>query len=241
MRTALLFVFFAVGVFAQTVFPFGGTISHLADGGGILTVITLVNLEDGPATYTLRFRDDSGTDLPLATDAGTGSAFSGTLPAHGSRTISTTGTSLLQVQGWAAVETSNVIGGSALYRVLVAPWAGAEATLPIDTGINKRFALSFDQTTGAANGLALANPSPFETLTVFFTIKDQGGNQYVLDSFTMAPYAHRSFVIGTKYPATLGQRGTVEVSTTGFQMSVLALRFSGASITSVLPFVNWLW
>ncbi len=105
MKRFLLFALLAPGLFADTISSGGGVFAHLADGGGNQTVITLVNLEDAPASYTLILYNDSGGLLVMVTDAGTASSFSGTLPGHGSRTISTAGVSLTVLQGWALLVT----------------------------------------------------------------------------------------------------------------------------------------
>ncbi len=240
MKHFLLIAVLAPGLFAETIQSGGGVIPHIADGGGAQTVITLVNLEDAPAPYTLILYDDSGALLVLVTDAGTASSFSGTLPGHGSRTISTAGVSLTQSQGWALLVTSGTIGGSALFRISVAPWIGSEAMIPLDSGMNYRFSLIFDNSGNIANGFAMANPlSTPATISVIF--KDETGTQFLTDTITLAPLNHQSFVLATKYPSTVGRRGTVELSTSGARINLLGLRFGTSAISSILPLVAWDW
>jgi hypothetical protein len=45
-------------------------LAEIADGGGIQTTLTLVNLDSLPAPYTLTFYDDNGNPLTLSTAAG---------------------------------------------------------------------------------------------------------------------------------------------------------------------------
>ena len=241
MKRFLLVALLAPGLFGDTIAAGGGVFTHLADGGGNQTVITLVNMEDAPASYTLVLYNDAGGLLVMATDAGTASSFTGTLPGHGSRTISTAGVSLTVSQGWALLITSGTIGGSALFRISVAPWIGSEAMVPLDTGMNYRFSLIFDNTGSIANGFAMVNPlSTAVTITLMF--KDESGNPFVTDNaITLPPLGHQSFVFATRYPATFGKRGTVEISTSGTQMNVLGLRFGTSALSSILPLVGWDW
>jgi hypothetical protein len=240
MKHFLLIAVLAPGLFAETIQSGGGVFPHIADGAGAQTVITLVNMEDTPASYTLTLYNDTGGLLVLVTDAGTASSFSGTLPGHGSRTISTAGVSLTQSQGWAYLSTTGTIGGAALFRISVAPWIGSEAMIPLDSGKNYRFSLIFDNGGNIANGFAIANPlSTAATISVVF--KDEGGNQFLTDTITLMPLGHQSFVLATKYPSTVGKRGTVELSTAGARINILGLRFGTSAISSILPLVAWDW
>jgi hypothetical protein len=240
MKHLFLITVLAPGLFAETIQSGGGVIPHIADGAGAQTVITLVNMEDAPAPYTLTLYNDSGGLLVLVTDAGTASSFSGTLPGHGSRTISTAGVSLTQSQGWALLSTTGTIGGAALFRISVAPWIGSEAMIPLDTAKNYRFSLIFDNGGNIANGFAMANPlSTAVTISVAF--KDENGIQFLSDAITLPPMSHQSFVLATQYPSTAGRRGTVEISTSGSRMNLLGLRFGTSAISSILPLVGWDW
>ena len=240
MKHILLIACLAPGLFAETIQSGGGVITHIADGAGAQTVITLVNLEDAAAPYTLTLMDDSGAPLMLVTDAGTASSFSGTLPGHGSRTITTAGVSLTQSQGWAKVVTTGTIGGSALFRISVAPWIGSEAMIPLDSVVSYRFSLIFDNSGNIANGFAIANPLS-TALTISVIFKDEDGAPFLTDTLTLPPMNHQSFVLAAKYPPTAGRRGTVEISTTGARMNVLGLRFGTSAISSILPLVAWDW
>jgi hypothetical protein len=197
-------------------------------------------MEDAAANYTLTLMNDSGAPLVLVTDVGTASSFTGTLPGHGSRTISTAGVGLTQSQGWAQIVTTGTIGGSALFRISVAPWIGSEAMIPLDSATNYRFSLIFDNSGNIANGFAMANPLS-TAVTIYVTFKDENGVPFLSDAFTLPPMSHQSFVLGTQYPSTSGRRGTVEIYTSGARMNVLGLRFGTSAISSILPLVGWDW
>jgi len=241
MKSFLLITVLAPCLFGEVITAGGGVFTHLADGGGNQTVITLVNMEDTSASYTLVLYNDAGGLLVMATDAGTTSSFAGALPGHGSTTISTAGVSLTTSEGWALLVTSGTIGGSALFRISVAPWIGSEAMVPLDTGSSYRFSLIFDNTGNVANGFAMANPLA-TAVTISLVFKDETGTPFLTDNtITLPPLGHQSFVFTTQYPSTVGQRGTVEISTSGTQMNVLGLRFGTSAISTILPLVGWDW
>ena len=77
-------------------------ITHVADGGGWKTVITVANLsQDKAAAFTLNFYGDDGNPKSFSfAGIGTGSFVTGTLPVAGSMVIQTTGAGA-GTQGWA--------------------------------------------------------------------------------------------------------------------------------------------
>ena len=233
---AALFVFcnFAFG---EVIYNGYGLIAHIANGGGVQVEITLTNLDDTTSNYALGYVDDNGNALTLATNAGTGTSVSGTLAPHASRTIVSSGTGN-QTQGWAYLQTIGTVGASAIFRISVAPWAGSEAMLPVDTWRNGRFSLTFDHTGSTVTGLAVVNPSPLTAVPVTVTFKDETGAVIVSDTFSLGTRNHRSIVTTTAYPATVGMRGTIEIASSGNYLSVLGLRFGAAAVSSVLPLVS---
>ncbi len=104
-RFATLFLLSAGMCSAEIVFHGGGVIPQLVDGDGWKTIITLVNLNETNAQYTVRFYGDNGSALSLTTTLGTGSSFPGTLPPRGSTVIETAGLKSALSQGWAYVDT----------------------------------------------------------------------------------------------------------------------------------------
>ncbi len=212
-------------------------ITHVADGGGWKTVITVVNLsQDKAAAFTLNFYGDDGNPKSFSI-AGSGVAFgvTGALPVAGSVVIQTTGAEAA-AQGWAQFDssTSDFIGG---YAVFVNS-NGNEAAVPFESAIAGDEVLPFDNTNGYGMGVALAN-SDFETVTVTATCRDENGNVLGTDAFTMASMTHTSFIFSQRWPFTANRKGTVYFKTTdsfgsAFGLAVLGLRFTpGGGFTSV--------
>lgn len=110
---------------SDLVYPGGGALAEIVDGGGFQTTITLVNLDSLPAPYTLKFYDDNGNPLTLSTTAGSPSTqLTGTLSSGGSTVIKTNGGASTSTGGWALLQTTfsqdsaglyhNTVGGSAI-------------------------------------------------------------------------------------------------------------------------------
>ncbi len=222
------------------VFPFGGSFAQVVDGGGWKTIFVLVNLDTHTATYKLNFYADSGNALALDTTAGNSSSLTGTIPVGGSVTFETRNVKADLSQGWADMISTDALGGAAIFRQSVAGRPDFEASLPLDTDLDNRVVLPFDQI-GATTGVALVNPLSASNLTVVLIFRDESGIQFLLDSFQMSPRTHLAFTLSQRYPQTAGKRGTVEITTAGLYMNVIGLRFGQESFTSIEPLVNALW
>jgi hypothetical protein len=207
----------------------------VADGGSWKTIITLVNVDNSVGAYVIKFYADDGSPMTLPTTAGTTNTIAGTLPANGSIVIETAGTAGVLSQGWALVSTTNNITGNAIFRQTVPGRPDFEASMPIIVYVeDSDYLLPFDHIT-SSTGVAIANPLSYTAITISVTFRDEQGNQFYADSFTLGPLAHTAFSLAQRYPPSQGRRGVVELSTTGLTMSVLGLRFEAASFTSVLP------
>jgi len=236
----LLVLFAGICPAFDTVSSGNGVIAQLVDGDGWKTLITLVNLDNSTATYTLRFYADNGSALAVATSLGTVSSFTGALPPLGSQLIETAGLQGPLTQGWALVETSGTIGGTAVFRRVAAGQPSYEASEPIDTHQDNRFAFPFDHVTDAT-GLAIVNPQG-SAVSIFITFRDEFGNAFASDNFLIPPLAHIAVTLTSNYPQTIGRRGSFEISTGGLWVNVLGLRFGPSGVfSSVTPLVSWKW
>lgn len=158
----------------ETIYCCGGVISQVVDGGSWKTTINLVNFEQGPATYTLRFYNNAGQPMFLPTDIGVVSTISGVLPLNGSRVTETQGIQAVTQEGWAQVDTNDHIGGFAVFRLKVnANTPAVEVTSPVDTSFDNTFKMPFDHINAVA-GIAIVNPS-HSTITVVIIFRDENG------------------------------------------------------------------
>ena len=109
-------------VFANVVAG-GGTMPHIASGGGWQTLITLVNTSTSPAPAQLQFFDEQGKPMalplgfPQTGTTATESSVSQTLAAGASLLIETQGTAGQAAQvGSAQLTTTGAVSGFAIFR-----------------------------------------------------------------------------------------------------------------------------
>jgi len=221
-------------------------ITHLADGGGWKTSITVINLSQAKsATFTLNFYGDNGAPLSFTFEgSGNSSTVTGTLSSGGSKVFKTTGTSAAIKQGWAQFDyfaTTDSVGGFAVFTNS----NGHEAAVPFESSIGENPILSFDNTNGLGMGVALAN-SDFSTVTINATFKDGNGSVLGVRQFMMPPMTHTSFIFDQQWPFTAGRQGTVMFECSdvfgpnAFGVAILGLRFTPqGAFTSVAAFEKW--
>ncbi len=153
----------------------------------------------------------------------------------------------------------NQIAGSAVFGLPLASGLFAQASCPLDTGQDYIFSLPFDETGGATSaqtGVALANSiadanaqtnGANQTAYVNVSFFDQNGNAIPVPAgevpVEILPFGgHESFMLDTKYPQIIGQKGTVvftgrDSSANPYIIKVLGLRATDTTFTSITPIV----
>jgi hypothetical protein len=254
---------FLVAVPAQAsdqIYPGGGTLAQLVDGGGTYSIITLVNLESVSIPYILNLYNDAGQSLTLTTSAGTNSIFTGVIPPGGSTIIRTLNSGSAVLQGYATVTSESNscptygecnIAGSVVFGIPLPGLPVAEASVPLDSGFDSVIAIPFDSTT-ANVGLAIANSlgdapyqgTPNGTATVKFAFYDQSGNNFYSTSMPLASGQHTAFILATQFPQIAGQTGIMIMQATDasgnyFAIKTLGLRvnLAGTTYTTITPIV----
>ena len=213
-------------------------VTHLADGEGWLSRITIINLSQiKVADYTLNFFGDDGNNQSFFFDNGVGDATSlqGKLNPGGSIVFETTGTGTL-TQGWAQFDTaatSPYISGFAVFSNA----NGNEAAVPFESDAADNQILSFDNTNGFGMGVALANSGALE-ISIRATFMNEDGAILGTDVFNMGPGAHTSFIFADQWPFTAGERGTVYFEPTDSGGAALGLAILGLRFTPDLAFTS---
>lgn len=243
----------------ELVIPGGGVLTHIVDGGGMQTTITLVNVDSLPAPYTLIFQGNDGDHVTFQTTAGPTSApLTGTLNPNASLIIRTNGGSSTVTEGWVLLLTGTngktttdssgnthyAIGASAVFSLALPSNPAADAQVPLETLFTPTFELPFDYTT-AAVGVAIANAFSQNQLTVNVQAYDLSGNPITLatSSLQLPKAGHTSFMLTDKFPELNGKQGTVVFSGVGNTdnpngyLSLLGLRLNlaGTSLSTVTP------
>lgn len=236
---------------SDIVYSGGGTLAQIVDGGGTQTTITLVNLDGVVAPYTLYFYGDNGAPLTLSTTAGTGTSISGGLFVGGSTIIQTNGGGPTIQQGYAVLVTNNQIGGSAVFGIPLSNSPLAEASCPLDTGLDYIIAIPFDQTT-ATTGLAIANSigdgiyqsGGGKTANLAFSFYDGIGNLFFSTSMQLPFGQHTAFNLPVQFPQTANMTGMMVIVSTDptgnpYAVKTLGLRanLAGTTFTSITPII----
>ena len=215
----------------------GGTMAHIASGGGWQTLITLVNTGTSPAQSELQFLDEQGK--PMALPLGfpqTGataneSSVSQALAAGGSLLIETQGTAGQTAQvGSAQLTTTGAVSGFAIFRN-----SGQEAVVPLASGNPTSQFLVFDNTNGLATGIALSNGSG-SPAAIPVALRDDAGSLLARATINLPANGHTSKMLTDLFPAASKIRGSVEFDTpAGGQISALGIRATPAGAYTTIP------
>ena len=217
----------------------GGSMAHIASGGGWLTTFVLVNTGTSAATAQLSFFDDSGAPLPLPlfspqtnTSSGPSSSVNATLTAGQTFVIEANGSASSTVQtGSAQMTTNGNVSGYVIFRYQ----NGQEAVVPLENRNASSYLVAFDNTASTATGIAVNNASP-AAINIPVVLRDDTGAQVGTGSLALPANGHSSFVLSTQFPATANIRGTVEFDTpSGATIGALGIRTPPALTFTTLP------
>lgn len=208
----------------------GGSMTHIASGGGWKTTITLVNQGTSPAPLRLNFYADNGQPLvlPLGPGESTYSA-TRTLAPGASLMIESEGPSgSPTLSGWAELVTDGAVGGFAIFQS-----GGQEAVVPMESRRAGSDVLWYDNSAGFVTSVAIANPSA--AAAVFDVIlRNEGGEEIGRSTLNLPGHGHTAFESYSRFPATADGRGTIEFRAQGSSpVSVLGLRFNSSSFTTI--------
>jgi hypothetical protein len=216
-----------------------GSMAHLTAGNGWQTTFVLVNTGVAAANATLKFFDDSGTALPVGLafpQTSTGLAapaatYTQSIAPGASLWIVATGLAGFASTGSAQLTSTGNIGGFAIFRYT----NGQEAAVPIESRQASSYIFPFDNTSGTATGIALANASA-SAVSVPVTLRDDAGKTLAVNSIQLNANGHTSFVLSQSFPQANGIRGTAEFGVpNGSSISVLGIRTPPALTFTTLP------
>jgi hypothetical protein len=218
----------------------GGSFAHMAVGGGWTTTIELTNTGAGAAHAHLQFYTDDGNPLPLSLTfpqsggSSTAAFLDQTLPPHSRSVISAAGSSVVQV-GSARLTSDGAVTGFIRFRY--GPW-DQETIVPVDSRSANSYTLAFDNTNGAASGVAVVNLASTPA-NIPVVIRDASGAQIGSGAIALPANGHSSFTSTDRFAATVNQQGTIEFDTpAGGQIGVLGIRFPQSGAFTSIPVVT---
>jgi len=217
----------------------GGTVAHIASGGGWESTLVLVNTGTSVAQAYLDFLDDNGNPLPLPLTfpqtggTSTESSITQNLAAGASAWVQSAGAPTDPLlTGSLHLTTSGNVSGFVILRYNP---NGQEAVVPFETRNASTYLLAFDNTNGTETGVAV-NVVSAQGTSVPVILRDDTGAQVGTGSIPLAANGHSAFVLDNQFPATANIRGTVEFDTPpGTQISVVGIRSPPALTFTTLP------
>jgi hypothetical protein len=213
----------------------GGTMAHVASGGGWQTLFTLVNSGATSANVTLSFFADDGNMLslplsfPQTGTMATESSVSQAIPPGATLVIVTQGQiSAKVVTGSAQLSTTGNVSGFAIFQS-----GGQEAVVPLEVGSANAYTLAFDNTGSLVTGIALANGSG-QAAVVPATLRDSTGATLAATTINLQPSGHSSQILTDLFPQAANIRGTLEFDTpAGGQIGALGIRATHTAFTTI--------
>jgi hypothetical protein len=217
----------------------GGAMAHIAAGDGWQTTFTLINPSASSAQVQLSFFDDAGNALSLPLtyvqtgEKTTASTLTQTIAAGATLVLLTQGSSTTSVtEGSAQLTTTE---GAGVNGFAIFANNGQEAVVPLETRNPAAFVLGFDNTSGLATGVALANVADAGG-NVGVVLRDDTGAVLDTTTINLGARGHTSFVLSSRYSSTANKRGTVEFDTpAGGQISALGILATPTGAFTTIP------
>jgi hypothetical protein len=220
---------------------YAGSFAHFASGAGWETIITLVNKGTASAQAQLNFYDESGNPATVPLDFPQGG------PTVNAPTYTTTlnpgAVAVIESQGGTTTSVGSVqlLSDGKLSGFLIFRYQPTlqEAAVNLQVQNATTYTLPFDNTGGISTGVALSATSASST-TVQIVIQDDKGTLITTDTVVLTPRGHTAFVLGTKYTAAAGVRGTIQFQApAGSQIGVIGIRaLASGAYTTIPPIAN---
>jgi uncharacterized repeat protein (TIGR01451 family) len=209
------------------------------------TRLILTNTTQTPIVERVNFLANAGTGVAVPILLPQTSNNPGRLGMTFDRTIASGATLVIDTNSSAAtLQTGSIqiqaTGGLTGYGVLRFNTGSdfREALLPLQAANTNTLVLPYDHTGGYATQISLVNNSTVGSVQI--NIRDDSGKLLVSDTLTVPLQGQLSFDLATKYAATAGVRGTVELDGGGTGGIAAFGQRSGANgeITAVLPWMD---
>jgi hypothetical protein len=207
-------------------------LSHVIDGSGWQSTITIVNLDPQPAPYQLHIFDQNGQPLTLTLNGTTAATFTGTIPPMSEVTLLSAGSPANLSQGWADLISAQRIRAQVIFDQFTARQLVSEAVVPAMADGQGDIVALFDNTRGLTTGIAVANTGGAPAV-VRVVVRAETGLTVDTRNMNLDVGAKTSFALTDLIAGSAGMRGMVELSAQTGSITVLALRFNGATLTPI--------
>jgi hypothetical protein len=224
---------------------------QVADGGSPTvqvwrTTIVITNTSSvASSVASMSFYADSGggNSQPWNLSFVEAPTFPLTVPAGATILLHTPATSTITSTGWGAITAGPGVLAYAIFSASVPGGITQDGTGLALPG-SSRFLVPFDQTSGSAVGLALANVSPTATASITVAARTASGTT-IQSTLSVPALGHYAIDMGApgSVPSALssiataisGQSGLMEIYTTSASLAVLTLRFNSTGAFTAAP------
>lgn len=207
--------------------------------GALQTAFVVTNLSGSTANGEIRFFDSQGVPMAVATGSGTGEVFPLALPARGSFSFSTLGTSDPIAVGYAKVTCNVPIDGTGIFKI-VNTTGGLISEAGVGAAEGRYVSIGAVQKTQQGNfdsGIAVVNTGTESATSVIELLDEQGVVQAanLLDA-QLDPGHHNAKFLSELFPAykDASFTGTVRVSSNQ-PLAMVILRAAAGIVQSSLP------
>ncbi len=215
---------------------------QIAFGGVWNTTLALTNNSANQVSVRISFFDDQGNalqaplTLPQSSAVAANSTVDQTIAPGAVLIVQTAGASgQPTTTGWAQVLANGNVGGFVVFTATSGNGV-QNFTAPLETRNPGSFVVLFDQTSGASDGIGLANLSN-QPATVLIIVRDEAGNVMGSATQSLPAMGHAEFAATDISSASRNARGTFEFQTPqGGQISVVGIAgLSNGSLVAIPP------
>jgi hypothetical protein len=158
------------------------------------------------------------------------------IPAGGTYAVRTAGVGDTPTSGWAEVESSAPVSGSAVFSFKPGQAIPQEASVALKAGQSAGFHLPFDNTLGFVTSVALANIDANTAARLSVVLRDESGAILGEETIGIPVSGLVGFESVIRLAATAGKRGSAEFTIQSGYVAAIGLRFSPAGpFTSFQP------
>ena len=215
---------------AATVVTGGQTtlIPLIEDGGGVSTTFTLLNPYPTATAASLSFFSGSGAPLSISTGTAAASWQNLTIPAYGTATVTTAGSSNPQKTGFAIVQT-----GDSTKRVTGMAQVGLDLISP-SAAVAPPFAVPFDATSTSTTTLYIFNPATTGSATLGLAILNSSGTTVGTGQIVIPAQQQGAVPMSKSLAVFSGQKGMLYV-TGPATVWAMAMRVDGGGRIEMVP------
>lgn len=225
--------------------PGDGVLPVLMNGPGLRSVIQLVNLEDRIVDYQIFFVSGDGrsASMPIG-DKGIVGQLQGVILPNSSIEMSTTGTGDTQTC-WALALSAGRIATQFSLQERDSQGVWRSSTQLGSNSSVKKVRLVFDNTQNYATTAVLTNVNTEGNTLLSVTVRNTKGEELGGGQYSMAALNQYAIRLADEYPATIGQRGTLEISipsSSRFGVGLMGVRMhnnGSFDLLDSLALVNW--